>query len=115
MSKLSFYYTDGSGNHFRFWQEAEQIHFEYDPVQPQFSSSGVYSGGTAKKGILTAEQAAILRQRFTFWQEATAEHVERRMKGVSILSIEKDKGRTSFLVPESKLKELSAMLRPLRP
>ena len=115
MSKLSFYQTDGSGNRFRFWQEADQMHFEYDPVQPQFSSSGVYSGGTAKNGVLTAEQSAVLRQRFTFWKEKTSEHAESRMKGVAVLSIETDKGRNSFMVSESKLEELSAMLRPLRP
>lgn len=114
MSNWSFSYTDGSGNQFRFWKQNDKTHFQYDPVQPRFSSSGIYSGGTEKKGVLSTEQAIILEQRIGFWRANKSEHVETRMMGVGLLSIKEDEITTSFLLPEGKLKQLSEMLRPLR-
>ena len=45
-------YRDGSGNGFRFWRESEgeDARFEYAPVTPETSSSGIYSGGEPNEG-----------------------------------------------------------------
>ena len=47
---VSFY--DGSGNRLQVWKASkrERVRFEFSPVQPDHSSTGLYSGGRAKKG-----------------------------------------------------------------
>ena len=51
-------YHDGSNNSFRCGQESEGEHarFEYAPITPETSSSGIYSGGQAKKGPMNAKR-----------------------------------------------------------
>lgn len=107
-------YVDGSNNEFVFWKQQEQIHFEYKPIQPMQSSSGVYSGGTPKQGILTKEQSEVLLQQVKLWSEKTSEHQKSRSKGVSIFLVEQEGARTKFLVSESQLEVLSKLLYPLR-
>ena len=114
-AKWECFYLDGSGNQFHFYRKEGAIHFRYDPIQPAMSSSGVYSGGTAKDGVLTSEQASMLVSQVQNWQENTVAHVERRSKGVSSFRVAKGEGDRLFLVPESQLTELNALLKPLRP
>ena len=108
-------YIDGSNNEFHFYRNDGNIHFRYEPIQPMMSSSGVYSGGTAKEGVFTPEQAQILESQLKYWSETTSAHVERRLKGVSSFRIHQGGTQSHFLIPESQLKELNVLLKPLRP
>ena len=109
------FYLDGSGNQFHFYRKEGTMHFRYDPIQPMMSSSGVYSGGTAKDGVLTPEQARVLEAQVKRWQETTSAHVDRRSKGISSFRAVQGEVSRVFLVPESQLVELSELLEPLRP
>tara|TARA_Y100001954_G_scaffold192879_1_gene207701 strand:- start:157 stop:609 length:453 start_codon:yes stop_codon:yes gene_type:complete len=113
--KWECFYTDGSNNQFHFYRKEGKTHFRYEPIQPMMSSSGMYSGGTAKEGILTPEQARLLDSRLQYWQENTSAHVERRSKGVGSFRISQGEGEHLFLIPEAQLNELSALLEPFRP
>ena len=108
-------YVDGSNNKFHFYRNDGKIHFRYEPIQPMMSSSGVYSGGTAKEGVFTPEQAKILESQLKYWSETTGAHVEKRFKGVSSFRIHQGGTQSHFLIPESQLKELNVLLKPLRP
>ena len=108
-------YIDGSGNDFHFYKQDGAIHFRYKPIQPLQSSSGVYSGGTAKTGILSPEQAKTLETQLNFWKEKKDSHVTRRSKGVGSFRLVNGEQSRYFLVPESQMTELNALLKPLRP
>ena len=109
------FYIDGSNNEFYFYRNDGNMHFRYDPVQPMMSSSGIYSGGTAKEGVLTPNQVQILESQLKYLSETTSIHVERRIKGVSSFRMVYGKTEHLFLIPESNLRELSTLLEPLRP
>ena len=113
--KWECFYLDGSGNQFHFYRKDGLIHFRYDPIQPLMSSSGVYSGGTAKDGVLTPEQASTLETQVQNWQKNSSAHVERRSKGVSSFRVVQGDKSSRFLIPESQLETLSALLEPFRP
>lgn len=113
--KWECFYIDGSNNEFYFYRNDGKIHFRYDPIQPMMSSSGVYSGGTAKEGVLTPEQAQTLESQLKYWSETTGAHVERRIKGVGSFRMVDGDTERLFLIPESQLKELNVLLKPLRP
>ena len=108
-------YLDGSGNRFHFYRKQAVIHFRYDPMKPKLSSSGVYSGGTAKTGTLTLEQGRQLEAQMKIWTDNIGSHVKRRSKGVSSFHLINGEKSSHFLVPESQLKELNILLEPLRP
>ena len=61
------HFSDGSGNGHNFSQSDAKsaAQFAYDPVQREFSSSGVYSGGEAVKKNLSAEEVSKLQRLFT--------------------------------------------------
>ena len=59
----SLTYTDGSANVMRLSVMGEGVSWRYDPVSPLHSSSGMYSGGTAREGVISiAEFNAIWKQ-----------------------------------------------------
>ena len=80
--------SDGSGNLYRCRHVAgDSARFEYVPVTPQDSSSGVYSGGAPRSGLMTADQVRVVWQLVEFAVQQTDGHVEQRAKGtVSIES-----------------------------
>ncbi|MEC7986052.1 MAG: hypothetical protein VX278_12890 [Myxococcota bacterium] len=109
------FYADGSGNRFHFYRKEGAIHFQYDPIQPAMSSSGIYSGGTPKAGILSEEQADLLREQVQIWHQNSGAHVKVRSKGTSSFRVKKRADEIQFLIPESQLVELNTLLKPLRP
>lgn len=96
----SLTYRDGSGNGFRFWQEAEEeaAHFTYTPVTPAMSSSGVYSGGEPQEGVLDAAQIESLWQEALRLEADTTLHINARMMGSGVFSLTTPEGKRSFLV-----------------
>ncbi len=100
MSNIAYY--DGSGNGYII-EKAESITIEYNPIKPEFSSSGFYDGGDYVKNEINSSQfEAVL----TLLNEAILkkdEHVKSRMKGTGIVAIDgEDK---CILAMNSKIRE----------
>ena len=93
-------YADGSGNSFKFWRAAdsEVVHFETTPVTPELSSSGVYSGGEARSGELTAVGVADLWKQVTTLEANTEVRAEKREMGTGQFKVTTAVGERAFLV-----------------
>ena len=98
-------YHDGSGNgfHFRQASEAEGVHFEYAPVTPETSSSGLYSGGQAKQGAVNAEHVEELWQWVFKLESETSLHTPARMMGTGAFNVTTASGARRFMVKNGPL------------
>lgn len=94
----SLTYADGSGNATRLWQDGEGAHFEYTPVTPEMSSSGVYSGGDPRSGALEPAQIDELWRLAREVQATTSAHIEARIMGSSQFSLTTPTEKASFKV-----------------
>ena len=112
--KWEITYVDGAANQYEFRRRAGRVHFRYIPVTPEMSSSGTYSGGSPKSGVLSTEQVKVLMAQTTKWSAATGEHVKRRSKGVSSFRVSTGQVRSRFLIPQHRLVELTQMLTAIR-
>ena len=76
-------YSDHSGNVYRFWKDGAEsdARFAYEPVQPETSSSGIYSGGTPRQGTLDSSAVTELLARVRKLEAATESHCPKRLKG----------------------------------
>jgi hypothetical protein len=84
MSTKSFYkYANGSADVYTLTGTI----LEYDPVQPEESSTGTYSGGDPKTVTLTTSQADSLRALMDQAFNHTAVHIPDRVKGSGRVSI----------------------------
>jgi hypothetical protein len=84
-------FHDGSGNGYRFWKASrkEGTRFEYSPVQPENSSTGMYTGGEPKKGRVDGKRVREL------WRWV------RRLEGdASLRTDSRDKGTGAFRVQD---------------
>ena len=109
-------YSDGSGNGFRFWQEAGggAAQFSYDPVTPAESSSGTYSGGKPKKGTLDTEQVQKLRRLLRRLEGDPSKHAASRMKGTGAFSFKSPDGKGEFVVSSRELGPFEDLIKPFR-
>ncbi|MFQ5568026.1 MAG: hypothetical protein ACE5G0_00040 [Rhodothermales bacterium] len=110
-------YHDGSGNGFRFWQETEggAARFDYLPITPEISSSGSYSGGEPKKGILNAEHVEELWRWVRRLEAETSLHINARVKGSGAFYLTTSTGEKDFIITNSSLlRQFNAFLLPLR-
>ena len=112
--KWEIAYVDGVGNQYEFTRAEGLVHFRYTPVRPEMSSSGTYSGGSPKSGVLSPEQVKVLMAQTTKWSAATGEHVKRRSKGVSSFRVSTGQVRSRFLIPQHRLVELTQILTAIR-
>jgi len=93
-------YHDGSANGYRFWKDAEgeDAHFEYSPVQPSKSSTGMYSGGEPAKGVLSPAQIEEAWQRIVRLESDTKLHAAERMKGTGAFGLKAPSGNRNFII-----------------
>jgi len=93
-------YHDGSGNGYRFWKDSENedAHFEYSPVQPKESSTGMYSGGEPAKGVLNSKQVEKLWQRVRRLESDATLREEARMKGTGAFLLKEPSGTREFII-----------------
>ena len=113
----SLTYHDGSGNGFRFWQEAvpDTVHFTYTPVTPAASSSGTYSGGSPHDGMLTEEQVADLWQNVRQLEADSTLHADSRMMGTGTFRLETAAGSQQFIVKRGDaLRAFNEIVSPFR-
>jgi hypothetical protein len=110
----SITYHDGSGNRYRFWRD-DDARFEYEPVTPEMSSSGTYSGGEPRAGELTVEQTRELWRRIKSLRAATALHTETRAMGTGAFVVVTDDGTDRFLIRGgAELREFDAAVAAFR-
>ncbi len=96
----SVVYHDGNGNGFRIWQETspDGVQFEYSPVKPETSSSGLYDGGEPRAGELDAARAEELWRHVAKLESDPSLREERRVKGSGALRVTTPDGENEFLV-----------------
>ncbi len=108
---IHYNYGDGSGNGYTI----KEYSIAYDPIQPENSSSGTYSGGEAKEVTITPKQFAQLQRKFEKALLSTDEHIKTREMGSGMLS--KKEGETittRHLARTSKTRqELEKVLKKL--
>jgi hypothetical protein len=113
----SLTYHDGSGNGFRFWQEAEPdaVQFTYTPVTPAMSSSGIYSGGSTQKGTMNDKQVANLWQSVRHLEADSSLHADSRMMGTGTFRLETAAGVQNFMVKRGEaLQRFDEIVSPFR-
>ncbi|MEZ4462833.1 MAG: hypothetical protein R3E66_24520 [bacterium] len=93
-------FGDGSGNQFRFWQMKadEPPQFEYTPVTAEESSSGTYSGGSAKFGELSAADVKQIWSKIEAMSADEALHADTRMMGTGQFVVTAGQKSTTFIV-----------------
>ena len=97
-------YHDGSANAYRFWkdEDGKEAQFDYAPVQPKDSSTGMYSGGNPKKGTLSQKQERAIWQRIKKLEADSSIRAEDRMKGTGAFRLKEGSGSRDFIINNSK-------------
>ena len=111
-------YHDGSGNGYRLWESGNTVsaHYEYAPIQPENSSSGIYSGGKPQKGTLTVKRVRELWQRLRKLEKDTSLHINDRMMvtGSFVLKEAGGEERKFLIKSGAALREFDSFMEPLR-
>src|SRR5687768_4200806 len=101
-SAYQYTYSDGSANRYIITPGT----LEYDPVTPEESSTGTYSGGDPKTRSISPEQFDTIRDLLEKAISNTAVHIEDRIKTSGAISVVKGNARTQvILAPGSDEKE----------
>lgn len=89
-----YIYADGSANRYIITPDT----LEYDPVTPEESSTGTYSGGDPKTVSISAEQFESIGQLFDKAIGNKTVHIEDRIKTSGAISIVKGDTRTQVIL-----------------
>ena len=104
---MTYSLLDRANNKYSFSQEKA----DYDPMTPEESSSGTYSGGTKKSCSLTLESFTSLRDLFYVVTEDKSKHTDQRRMMTYSITYQTEKERTSFVVENSpRISELEEAL-----
>lgn len=110
-SHLILQYADGNGNVYSI----EDNWFEYTPVKPINSSSGIYSGGNAVKKKITDAQIQEINDAFAAIFENKKIHIEKRVMGSGMLKCENANTITTVIIGNCEEKNaLEKMLAELK-
>ena len=110
-------YHDGSGNGFHFEQSSAggDTRYNYSPVTPERSSTGIYSGGEPAAGTLDRERTAELWGRVRQLEMQTSLHTDSRDKGTGSFALVTRAGKRSFILQRGdELIAFDEFLAPLR-
>ncbi len=108
-------FRDGSANAYRFHADGDGARFEYVPITPERSSTGMYSGGDPRAGRIDAAQLAALWQHVSALEANTALHVADRGKGTGLFEITTADGSRSFIIVRgTELLAFDAVVAALR-
>ena len=91
-------YSDGAGNAYSFIADNTDARFVYDPVTPDRSSTGTYSGGEPRAGMLDAMQVFTLWRLVRALAANPALHVADRGKGTGAFRVSDADGERSFII-----------------
>ncbi|MHA1884309.1 MAG: hypothetical protein ACXAAI_05385 [Promethearchaeota archaeon] len=102
MGTRIYRYIDGNNNEYVIKGDP-QMSVEYNPVKPQYSSSGIYDGGEHKKIKITNQQYNEL---ITVLNETAAKkkiHMRDRVKLSGMIIIQKKGAQLEFIIkPHSR-------------
>jgi len=103
-----YIYGDGSANVYTVTPTT----IEYDPVKPEFSSSGIYDGGEPIKKAITTDQFETITAAMEKAFASKSEHIKNREKGTGSVSIY-GKQTASFILARGSAakRELEAALK----
>ena len=87
-------YADGSANRYIITPDT----VEYDPVRPEESSTGTYSGGDPKTVSISVEQFDSIRHLLDLAISNPAVHIEDRIKTSGAIDVVKGKNRTRVIL-----------------
>jgi hypothetical protein len=94
----SLRYADGSGNSTRVWSDGELLQWSYDPVRPEQSSSGTYSGGEPAQGKGEPQDANLVWTLLRSLEADGSLHTDARAMGTGMVTISTPSGERSFLL-----------------
>jgi hypothetical protein len=102
-------YADGAANLYRFVEDDGGVHFTYDPVTPERSSTGTYSGGDPREERFPVDDPRYLelRRHLAALEADPSIQVERRDKGTGAITID---GRSFVIARGPALHDLEARL-----
>jgi hypothetical protein len=110
----SITYSDGSANGYVFTAVGDSARFEYTPVRPEHSSTGMYSGGEPREGMLDGPQTTVLHGHVSALEANTALHVTDRGKGTGRFQVRDERGDRSFIIARGpELLAFDAFVRAL--
>jgi hypothetical protein len=109
-------YYDGAGNGYSFSrQEGQAALFEFSPLTPEMSSSGLYSGGRPSRGALTEVQVTGLWEWFEKLLLDASGHCRYRMKGTGCFLLKSSVDSAEFIFKASPmLRQFEESLGPFR-
>jgi len=94
----SIAYSDGSANAYQLASDGEAATFEYRPVTPERSSTGMYSGGEPRTGRLDAVQVAELWRQVRDLEANAQLRATDRMKGTGAFWLTDAAGTRDFII-----------------
>lgn len=105
-------YADGAANRYQFDATTAAVHFVYEPVTPELSSTGLYSGGDPRDEQLAVDDPRIdaLWRLVVALEADRARHAEERNKGDGAVTITTAGASRHFLVVRAATRELEALL-----
>lgn len=108
LKPMNFSYSDGSGNRY----EIKENRIKYIPVEPAFSSSGIYSGGQPVEKEITDAEAHQLDNLVQIALDETEAHMEQRIKGSGLVHTHEKTVILSMNAPTKKKleQELEALI-----
>lgn len=91
-------YADGSGNVYNIFRDKKGWTLEYKPVQPEFSSSGVYSGGEyVKKKISKSQYKKIISSIHKAVKNKKV-HIKDRIMTSGMITIQEGKSTKTYII-----------------
>lgn len=97
-------YSDGAANVYRWWQDKDgaPVRFVYEPITPETSSTGVYSGGDPRREQLSAgdPRLAELWAKVRALQADSAQHAPARNKGTGAFTLVTSRGEERFIIEQ---------------
>ncbi|MEX2753171.1 MAG: hypothetical protein Q6366_015065 [Candidatus Freyarchaeota archaeon] len=110
-------YGDDSGNRYTLILEEGKAVMKYEPVTPERSSSGFYSGGEPFERDIDVELFKQIAEIAMQAIQTKSSHINRRVMGSGMLTIEiKNSKRKLILAPNSRIKEnLEKLLEKTKP
>lgn len=91
-------YADGSGNVYNITRDKKGWTLEYKPVQPEFSSSGVYSGGEYVKKKISKSQYKKIISSINKAVENKKIQIKDRIMTSGMITIQENKSTKTYII-----------------
>jgi hypothetical protein len=111
-------FSDGSGNQYTVTSAGAEGpgRLVYNPVTPEESSSGVYSGGSPADVQISSENTSELWRRVLALEQNTARHAKGRSMGSGSFRTKTVDGNSRFLMSMgAELGDFTTFISSLRP